>query len=93
LLNEKNVAFTYRDYDKEPLDAAEIRAVLAKLHLTAADVLRSRDAAKAGVSAADDEDTLIAAMAANNALLQRPIGVAGDRAVMGRPVENLLELG
>ena len=31
-------------------------------------------------------------MADNPRLLQRPIGVRGDRAVVGRPVEDLLTL-
>lgn len=92
MLKDKGIAFHYRDYDKDPLDAAEIRAVLGKLGLSAADVLRTRDATKAGLSKDDPEDALIEAMAAEPGLLQRPIGVLGDKAVMGRPIENLLEL-
>ena len=35
---------------------------------------------------------LIALMAKHPTLLQRPIGVSGRKAVVGRPIENLLEL-
>jgi arsenate reductase len=35
---------------------------------------------------------LIGHMAAHPTLLQRPIGVLGDKAAVGRPVENLLAL-
>ena len=40
----------------------------------------------------DLDDRLIELMAEHPTLLQRPIGVVGDRAAVGRPVENLLEL-
>lgn len=39
-----------------------------------------------------DRRQLIAAMAAHPRLIERPIGLAGDRAVLGRPPENFLEL-
>ena len=46
----------------------------------------------AGLTGEETTETLIAAMAENPKLLQRPIGVVGERAVVGRPVEALLEL-
>lgn len=92
MLDERGVTYTYRDYTKQPLDAAELRDVLDKLGVSAREVLRKRDAGPAGITGDEPEDVLIAAMAANNRLLQRPILVAGDRAVLGRPVENLVEL-
>ena len=94
MLKEKNVAFEYREYRQEPLSQAEIRAVLKKLGLKASDVLRTRDRAfkEAGLSGDESEKTLIAAMADHPTLLQRPIGVKGARAVVGRPPEELLKL-
>lgn len=92
MLNEQGADFTYREYTRQPLDEAELRALFAKLGVGPAAVLRKRDAKKAELSGDEDDDTLIAAMAANNRLLQRPILVVGDRAVVGRPVENLREL-
>ena len=61
--------------------------------MTAHEVLRSKDAKKLGIDpGAMDDDALIAAMAEHPRLLQRPIGVQGGTAVLGRPPERLLEL-
>jgi len=50
-----------------------------------------RDPREAGLSGDETEKALIAAMADHPTLLQRPIGVKGARAVLGRPPEKLLE--
>jgi len=92
LLNEHGVEFENREYTQAPLSQAEIRDVLGKLNMGPRDVLRGRDAKKAGLSGQESDDELIALMEGNPRLLQRPIVVAGDRAVLGRPVENILEL-
>lgn len=57
-----------------------------------ADVLRSRDARKLGVDPEEPGHVLIARMAEHPELLQRPIAVRGDRAVVGRPPDRVLEL-
>ncbi len=92
MLNEAGVSWTYREYTKDPLSEDEIRDVLSKLGLKVQDVLRKRDATKAGFTAKQPDDVLIAAMAKNPRMLQRPIGLLGDRAELGRPPENLLRL-
>ncbi len=94
MLDEKGIEYRYRDYVKNPLGEAEIRDTLAHLGLRPRDVLRSQDAAyKAlGLTGEEPDQELVAAMARHPTLLQRPIGVAGDRAVVGRPPERLLEL-
>jgi arsenate reductase len=89
LLDEKGIPYRYREYTREPLSENEIRDVLRRLGLAARDVLRKNDM---GLTGDEPEAELIAAMARQPTLLQRPIGVAGDRAVVGRPPERLLEL-
>ena len=89
MLNEHNRAFTYRDTTKEPLSDPELRDVLRKLGVGPYDVLRKRDAIKAGLSGNESDDELIALMVDNPRLVQRPIAVTEDTAVLGRPVENL----
>ena len=92
LLTEKGIDFTYREYTQDPLTAGEIREVLSQLGMGARDMLRTRDANKAGLTGDEDDDTLIALMAENPRLLQRPIGVLNGKAALGRPPENLLAL-
>jgi arsenate reductase len=94
LLEEKGIEYRYRDYVKNPLTETEIRDVLARLDLRPRDVLRAKDSAfrELGLTGDEPDAQLIAAMARHPTLLQRPIGVAGDRAVVGRPPERLLEL-
>ena len=91
-MSERGCAFTYREYTRDPLSEEEIRDVLSKLGCGPRDVLRSRDAKKFGIEASLGDDALIASMAEQPRLLQRPIGILGDRAALGRPVENLLTL-
>jgi arsenate reductase len=66
--------------------------VFSKLGMTPRELLRKRDATKAGLSGNETDEDLIRLMVGNPRLLQRPIGVMGNKAAVGRPVENLLGL-
>lgn len=94
MLEEHGVAFDYREYRRDPLSASEIRGLLKKLGLKAAEVLRRKDRAfeDLGLTGDEPQAELIARMAEHPTLLQRPIGVKGQRAVVGRPVDRLLTL-
>lgn len=92
MLDEKGIPYRYREYTKDPLSEKEIRDVLRLLGLRPKDVLRAQAAKEQGLSGNEPDAELIAAMARHPTLLQRPIGVAGGRAVVGRPPENLLAL-
>jgi len=94
LLRAEGIEFTYREYTKEPLSEAEIREVLGKLGQAANSVVRKRDKAfkELGLSGDESDAVLIPLMAKHPTLLERPIGVLGDRAAVGRPPANLLEL-
>ena len=92
LLNEKGVAFQYREYTKEPLSVAELEALFEQLGVEPKALLRSRDAKKYEVSADLPADALIAKMAEFPRLLQRPILQHEGKVAVGRPVENLLTI-
>ena len=95
MLKEHDIPHRYREYTQEPLSEDELRRVFDPLGVAPKALLRKRDKAfkELGLNGDEPDAELIAHMAAHPTLLQRPIGVLGDRAVVGRPVENLLELG
>jgi len=94
LLKEKGVEYRYREYREEPLSQKELKRVLKLLGVGPRDVLRRNDKAfkELGLTGEESDARLIALMAEHPTLLQRPIGIAGDRAVVGRPPEALLSL-
>ena len=94
MLNERGVQHRYREYTQDPLDEVEIRRVLKLLGVAPRDVLRRNDRAykELGLTGDEDDAALVSHMAEHPTLLQRPIGVLGDRAVVGRPADRLLDL-
>ncbi len=92
MLNDKGVAFEYREYKQDPLSQDELEDVLGKLGVGPREVLRTRDANKLGLTGDETDAELLGLMAENPTLLQRPIGVVGTKAAVGRPPEALLEL-
>jgi len=91
LLEEQGIDFESVEYHVAGLTADEVRDLLAKADITAAEALRMREEG-ARELASEDEETIVTAMAARPELLQRPIVVNGDRAVLARPVERALEV-
>lgn len=94
MLDELGIEYRYRDYKKDPLSADEVKKVLGKLGVKPAEVLRKKDKAykEHGLTGKESDSKLISLIARYPTLLERPIGVKGRRAVIGRPIENLLEL-
>ena len=82
-------------YLETPLDAAQIQSLLKKLGIGARQLLRSGEDEYKTLNLADSslgEAQLIDAMAAHPKLIERPILVAGNKAVIGRPPEKVLEI-
>lgn len=94
MLNERGVAFRYREYTKEPLSKAELQRILKLLNCSPADVLRKNDAANRalGLDGTEPAAALLDHMVSYPTLVQRPIAVLDDAAVIGRPVEAILQL-
>jgi arsenate reductase len=95
LLQENGVEPEVRKYmnRSEQLSEEELREIARKMGgVSPRAFLREKDAEKAGIAADAPDDALFAAMAENPRLIQRPIGIHGDKAVLGRPNEALLEI-
>jgi arsenate reductase len=94
LLDDRGIEYRYRDYKKQPLSQDELRSLFKKLGRTPGELLRRNDRAykETGLTGDESASRLIGLMAKHPTLLQRPIGVKGRRAVVGRPPENLLDL-
>ncbi|WP_348673059.1 arsenate reductase (glutaredoxin) [uncultured Abyssibacter sp.] len=80
-------------YLETPPDAVTLKGMVDKLGLPVTDIIRFKEALakELGISAGDDrpEAEWIELLVAHPKLLERPIVVAGDRAVIGRPPENV----
>ena len=96
LLQEKGIEPELIHYLEAAPTAVMLAAVLVKLGKGAKDVIRfNEDVAKElGISPADDRSDAewLNIISANPKLLERPIVINGDRAVIGRPPENVLEI-
>ena len=82
-------------YLEAPPSAGEIKSLLGKLGITARELLRSGEDEYKALGLGDtglSEAQLIEAMVRHPKLIERPILIAGDKAVVGRPPEKVLEL-
>jgi arsenate reductase len=94
ILEEHGVEADYVRYLESAPSVAELRRVLAMLGTDDPRALarRGEDRWKElGLGEATDDEVL-EAMAANPVLIERPVVIRGDRAVIGRPPENVLAL-
>ena len=95
LLEARGLAPTVVRYLETPPSAEELRSLLGKLGIAPRELLRSGEDEYKALGLADSslsDEQLIAAMVAHPKLIERPILVAGERAVIGRPPEKVLEL-
>lgn len=95
LLQARGVEVDVIEYLQSPPSPSELRGLLASLGLSPRQLLRTGEAeyAALGLDAPDvDDGAIIDAMAAHPRLIERPVFVCGERAVVGRPPERVLEL-
>lgn len=93
ILISKGIEPDIVEYLKTPLSVAEIKRLLRLLNAQPRQLLRSKEAAEAGLSdPALSDEALIAGLARHPQALERPIVVAGDKAILGRPPEAVLTI-
>ncbi len=95
LLEQQQLTPQVIQYLDTPPDAATLSHLLDMLGLTPRELMRKGEA-EYKTSGADDpslsREQLIALMVRFPKLIERPIVVSGDKAVIGRPPERVLEI-
>jgi arsenate reductase len=95
LLEGRGLAVTVVRYLDTPPSAETLRGLLQRLGIGARELLRTGEEDYKTLNLADpshSEQALIEAMVSHPKLIERPILVSGDKAAIGRPLDNLLEL-
>lgn len=95
LLRESGVDFEKVNYYIEPLTKERLAELLRKMKMKPRELLRTSEKVyrDLGLAKKDlQDDKLIELMVKNPDLIQRPIVERGNRAVLGRPVDNVKAL-
>jgi arsenate reductase (glutaredoxin) len=81
------------EYLDNPPSIEELKDIITKLGMSPRQLLRKKEAAEAGLNDTSlSDDAIIAGMVANPRAIERPIVIKGNKAVLGRPPENVLDL-
>ena len=94
LLQSKDINANVVEYLKTTPTKEQLKDVLLKLKISAKELLRTSEDIYKELNLKDinDEETLIEIMTKNPILIERPIIIKGDKAVIARPIENLEDL-
>ena len=94
LLENKNIDANVVKYLEQTPTKEQLRDVLSKLKISAKELLRTGEDVYKELNLKDinDEETLIEIMIKNPILIERPIIIKGENAVIARPIENLEDL-
>jgi len=94
LIRDKGIDPAIHEYLKEPLSAIELKELIMLLDIQAKDLVRTNEGIyKEHYKDKDlSADQWVEAMVAHPKLMQRPIVVNGNKAILGRPPENVNEI-
>ena len=93
LLEESGASVDIIKYLETQPTVEEIKALLKKLGIGARDLMRTKEAIykELDLKSVEDEEKLIEAMAKHPKLIERPVFIMGDKAIIGRPPEKVIE--
>ena len=94
ILKDKKIKFQIIDYQKTKLSIKQLKNILEKLELPIDNIIRKKDKLykELEIKKIKDEHTILEMLSKNIKLLERPIIVKDDQAVIGRPPEKLNKL-
>jgi arsenate reductase (glutaredoxin) len=94
-LRDSGVDFSKINYFIEPLSEQKLRQLIKKMGIKPYELLRTSESIyrELGLGKKDlSDDEIISLMVKHPDLIQRPIVERGERAVLGRPIENVKAL-
>jgi arsenate reductase len=95
ILADNNLNPVVIEYLDNPLTRQELKTIIEMLGVSARNLLRTTEQVYQDAELDDEalsEDEIITAICEHPALLQRPIVVSGERAVIGRPPAKVLDI-
>lgn len=94
LLEEKGIEAEVVQYLIDTPSKEELKAVLKKLGISARELMRTKEDIYKELNLKDEtnEEKLIEAMVQNPKLIERPVIIQGNKAVIGRPAEKMLDI-
>ena len=94
ILEEKNEMFEVIKYLENPVSAEELQEIIKKLQLSPIDLVRTKEKEwKENFQGKELSDKdIIDAMVKFPRLIERPIVIKGNKAVIGRPPQKILEI-
>jgi len=94
LLVEKGIEAEVVKYLEDVPTKKELTELLKMLNMTARELMRTKEDIYKELNLKDEtsEEALIEAMVVNPKLIERPIVIRGNKAVIGRPIEKVIEL-
>ena len=95
ILEDNHLQLDIIEYLEDPPTAQELRRIIALLGISARELLRNTEPVYREAELDDDslsEDDIIKAICEHPLLMQRPIVICGNRAIIGRPPGRVLEI-
>jgi arsenate reductase len=95
ILEDKGANTSVVEYLSSPPDSAELNEILGLLHMEPRDLMRKHEAPYKDNNLDDpalSHEQLVQAMIDNPILIERPIVISGNKAIIGRPPKRVLDL-
>ena len=91
ILNQEQINFNIIEYLKTPLNLDTLKSLTKKLNLKPIDIIRKKDKLfkELQIDTINEDEKILNIIIKNPKLLERPIIVKGEKAVIGRPPELL----
>ena len=93
ILEENGIDYEVVEYLKNPISVKELKILGGKLKLRPKEFIRKKDMATLGLKPdMENDEEMYTVIAEYPKILERPIIAKGEKAVIGRPPENVLKL-